>query len=180
MTSCRHTRRDLPGTSYNALMAGKELMSRRNDLLERGGARRHGGGRGDVTLTWNSLKELSLGGCTSELRRCVKVEAAVLGTPSLIVLTFSVDVKQYLKKKDSSKEVNWCFTPSQPGAVISGRRKGSKKKKELKVTNILIMWSLLRSDFFITQLLFSVWAKNRIRRRWGGECWAGVGGRCTQ
>ena len=46
MTSCRHTRRDLPRTSYNALMAGKELMSRRNDLLERGGARRRWGGGG--------------------------------------------------------------------------------------------------------------------------------------
>ena len=29
----------------------------------------------------------------SELRNCVKVEVAVLGSPSLIVLTVSVDVK---------------------------------------------------------------------------------------
>ena len=31
----------------------------------------------------------------SELRSCVKVEVAVLGSPSLIVLTVSVDVKQH-------------------------------------------------------------------------------------
>ena len=31
----------------------------------------------------------------SELRSCVKVEAAVLGSPSLIVLMVSVDVKQH-------------------------------------------------------------------------------------
>ena len=38
--------------------------------------------------------ELELG--HSELRRCVKVEVAVLGSsPSLIVLTVSVDVKQH-------------------------------------------------------------------------------------
>ena len=33
--------------------------------------------------------------CHSELRRCVKVEVAVLGFPSLIVLMVSVDVKQH-------------------------------------------------------------------------------------
>ena len=31
----------------------------------------------------------------SQLRSCVKVEVAVLGSPSLIVLMFSVDVKQH-------------------------------------------------------------------------------------
>ena len=31
----------------------------------------------------------------TELRSCVKVEVAVLGSPSLIVLTVSVDVKQH-------------------------------------------------------------------------------------
>ena len=35
---------------------------------------------------------------TLELRSCVKVEVAVLGSPSLIVLTVSVDVIQHLKK----------------------------------------------------------------------------------
>ena len=32
---------------------------------------------------------------TSELRSCVKVEVAVLGSPSLIILMVSVDVKQH-------------------------------------------------------------------------------------
>ena len=35
---------------------------------------------------------------TSELRSCVRVEADVLGFPSLIVRAVSVDVKQHLKK----------------------------------------------------------------------------------
>ena len=34
-------------------------------------------------------------GLESELRSCVKVKVAVLGSPSLIVLMVSVDVKQY-------------------------------------------------------------------------------------
>ena len=34
-----------------------------------------------------------------ELRSCVKVEVAVLGSPSLMVLMVSVDVKQHLKRK---------------------------------------------------------------------------------
>ena len=33
----------------------------------------------------------------SELRSCVKVEVAVLGSLSLLVLMVSVDVKQYLR-----------------------------------------------------------------------------------
>ena len=33
--------------------------------------------------------------CLPELRSCVKVEVAVLGSPSLTVLTVSVDVKQH-------------------------------------------------------------------------------------
>ena len=37
---------------------------------------------------------LSLNLCHSELRSCVKVEVAVLGSPSLIVPMDSVDVKQ--------------------------------------------------------------------------------------
>ena len=36
---------------------------------------------------------------TSELRSCVKVEVDVLGSPSLIVSTVSMKVKQHLKKK---------------------------------------------------------------------------------
>ena len=33
--------------------------------------------------------------CRLELRRCVKVEVVVLGSPSLIILTVSVDVEQH-------------------------------------------------------------------------------------
>ena len=38
----------------------------------------------------------------SELRSCVKVEVAVLSSPSVIVLTVSVEVKQLLKKKSGA------------------------------------------------------------------------------
>ena len=38
------------------------------------------------------------------LRSCVKVEVAVLGSPSLIVRTVSVDVKQHFKKKKKKKK----------------------------------------------------------------------------
>ena len=34
-------------------------------------------------------------GSRSELRSCVKVQVAVLGSPSLIVLTVSVDVEEH-------------------------------------------------------------------------------------
>ena len=34
-------------------------------------------------------------GLESEVRSCVKVKVAVLGSPSLIVLTVSVDLKQH-------------------------------------------------------------------------------------
>ena len=34
---------------------------------------------------------------------CVKVEVAVLGSPSLISLMVSVDVKQHLKKKERAQ-----------------------------------------------------------------------------
>ena len=36
---------------------------------------------------------------TTELRSCVKVEMAVLGSPSLIILIVSVSVKQHLKNR---------------------------------------------------------------------------------
>ena len=38
---------------------------------------------------------LTLDAAPAELSRCVKVEVAVLGSPSLIVLVVSVDVKQH-------------------------------------------------------------------------------------
>ena len=37
----------------------------------------------------------ALSGCQLELRFCVKVEVAVLGSPSPIACTVSVDVKQH-------------------------------------------------------------------------------------
>ena len=40
-------------------------------------------------------KELKTNVISAELRSCVKVEVDVLGSPSLIVLTVSVDVKQH-------------------------------------------------------------------------------------
>ena len=38
---------------------------------------------------------------TGESKSCVKVDVAVLGSPSLISLMVSVDVKQHLKKERS-------------------------------------------------------------------------------
>ena len=44
--------------------------------------------------------------CTKpELRSCVKVEVAILGSLSLIVHTVSVDEKQHLKKKNYTNRV---------------------------------------------------------------------------
>ena len=36
----------------------------------------------------------------AEFKRCVKVKVAVLGSPSLISLTVSVDVKHHVRKKE--------------------------------------------------------------------------------
>ena len=41
---------------------------------------------------------------SQELRSCVKVDVDVLGSPSLIVRTVSVDTRQHLKKKNKNKE----------------------------------------------------------------------------
>ena len=48
-----------------------------------------------------SVRQMLLSLCPSELRNCVKVEAAVLGSPSLIILMVSADVKQ---------QWTWTFT----------------------------------------------------------------------
>ena len=47
----------------------------------------------------------------AELRNCVKVEMAVLGFTSLIliVLVISVDIKQHLKKCYSALMDGYCF-----------------------------------------------------------------------
>ena len=46
-----------------------------------------------IGLSPYNISEVSL--TLSKLRSCVKVEVAVLGSPSLISLTVSVDVKQH-------------------------------------------------------------------------------------
>ena len=46
-------------------------------------------------------RKTALNVLVSELRSCVNVEVAVLGSPTLIVRTASVDVKQHLKRKTS-------------------------------------------------------------------------------
>ena len=48
-----------------------------------------------VTLPDLSSKSLRDSSMSSERRSCVKVEVAVLGSPSLIVLVVCVDVKQH-------------------------------------------------------------------------------------
>ena len=49
-----------------------------------------------IPLRLSSLfKSCGLWTVSSELRSCVKVEVAVLGSPSLMVLMVSVDVKQH-------------------------------------------------------------------------------------
>ena len=53
-----------------------------------------------LTFTWHRLSPLALFfffflTSGAELRSCVKVEVDVLGSPSLIVRTVSVDVKQH-------------------------------------------------------------------------------------
>ena len=53
----------------------------------------------EVTVLDSSFPNSPYGLCgrkaTGQLRSCVKVEVAVLGSPSLIVCTVSVDVKQH-------------------------------------------------------------------------------------
>ena len=50
---------------------------------------------GGSNLKMNKTARLLESGIRAELRSCVKVEVAVLGSPSLIVLMVSVDVKQH-------------------------------------------------------------------------------------
>ena len=54
----------------------------------------HPGLRG-LRETHPGLRERTFGSCGLEVRNCVKFEVAVLGSPSLIVLTVSVDVRQH-------------------------------------------------------------------------------------
>ena len=60
---------------------------------------------------------MSLNSSISEIRSCVKVEMAILGSPSPIILMVSVDVKQHLKKKKThtsgNGELELCYLRAQ-------------------------------------------------------------------
>ena len=79
---------------------GTRTISNLHGVLPRGWESGGGGGgygafMHDVTLGWRLGKNADSVLCE---RDCVKVEAAVQGSPSLIVLQVSVDVEQPLKK----------------------------------------------------------------------------------
>ena len=66
---------------------------------------------------------------TAELRACVKVEVAVLGSPSLISLMVSVDVKHHENKEEvlATRAQELCECPGgRPGPkssyVLCGRK----------------------------------------------------------
>ena len=59
----------------------------------------------------------------SELSSSVKVDVAVLGSPSLIVFTVSVDVKQHWEKMSCCSEVRSCVkvevaVPGSPSLIV--------------------------------------------------------------
>ena len=60
-------------------------------------------------LRKNVVKCLLICESLAELRSCVKVKADVLDSPSLIICTVSVDVKQRLKKKKKKKKIFLSF-----------------------------------------------------------------------
>ena len=64
----------------------------------------------------NNKKKLA-----SELRGCVKVEVDVLGSPSLIVRSVSVDVKQNKEKKKLALELKSCVKLKVEVAVLASR-----------------------------------------------------------
>ena len=64
---------------------------------------------GQHTLCSQDLPLFLESGCCAEFRSCVKVEVAVLGSPSLIILMVSVDVKQHWTW--SSWTWSWCCSP---------------------------------------------------------------------
>ena len=53
----------------------------------------------------------------TELRSCVKVEVAVLGSLSLIVLMVSVDVKQHSTSMNSGAVWKWRWTSWVPQSL---------------------------------------------------------------
>ena len=66
------------------------------------------GGRPGLPILINpyglSGRKATLNVLVSELRNCLNVEVAVLGSPTLIVRTASEDARQHLKRKTSDAE----------------------------------------------------------------------------
>ena len=66
---------------------------------------------------------------TTELQSCVKVEVAVLGSPSLIVCMGFVDVRQHLKKKKK-----WSTTEFRSCVKVEMAVLGSPSLTVLKIS----------------------------------------------
>ena len=65
------------------------------DLFDGCGYRQDSRTRGGKECGWLVVEDRRRVKISAELRSCVKVELAVLGSPSLIVLSVSVAVKQH-------------------------------------------------------------------------------------
>ena len=85
--------------------------------------------------------------CLSELRSCVKVEVAVLGSPSLIIRTVSVDVKQHWTRSQNFRAQELCKSrggcpglpvPNNPYGLC-GRQATTKKRKRKKRRQLLLL-----------------------------------------
>ena len=112
----------------------------------------------------------------SELRSCVKVEVAILGSPSLIVLAVSVDVKQHQKKSlfhqrqtRQERTQTFCgtFTTGQlkrpfSASLVPIRTKHAHVNAEVSVKALL---SESQSVLFVSRvLLLTKHVKNERRR----------------
>ena len=64
----------------------------------------------------------------SEFRSCVKVEVDVLGSPSLMVRTVSVDVKRHTELEPSSSELRSCVK-AEVADGFCGRKATLKQNK---------------------------------------------------
>ena len=65
-----------------------------------------------LKLTAHHCKKLPFALVASELRSCMKVEVAVLGSPSLIVLMVSVDIKQHWTWTWSEETLSQSWSPT--------------------------------------------------------------------
>ena len=63
-----------------------------------------GGGGGGITFRYKAVSSIIKD--DAELMSCVKVEVAVLGSPSLIVRTFSVDVNTEHEIESTAYRIN--------------------------------------------------------------------------